>query len=232
MMQIRRSQERGHANHGWLDSYHTFSFADYYDPKHMGFRDLRVINEDFIDQGMGFGTHGHRDMEIISVVVDGKLEHKDTMGNKKLILPGEVQTMSAGTGVQHSEYNPSNDQKTHLLQIWIMPTKNSVTPSYGQKSFADDLVQKKFVLAVSNDGRLGSLKINQDAQLYLGKFAAGDSWQQSLGPERHSWIHVIRGEMHVDQFKLQSGDALAVSQAESVKMTFAEKTEILFFDLN
>lgn len=231
MMQLRKANERGHANHGWLDSHHTFSFADYYDPAHMGFRALRVINEDRVAAGQGFGKHGHRDMEIISYVLDGGLEHKDSMGTGAVIRPGDVQRMSAGTGVLHSEYNASKQDPVHFLQIWLMPDKNGIQPSYEQKSFsaADKAGQLKLV--ASPDGRDGSVTIHTDAALYAGVFAGGEKAEHALGDKRHAWVHVVRGTARVNGQELGAGDALALSGERAVQVEGVQDAEVLVFDL-
>lgn len=229
-MAVRKSKDRGHFDHGWLKSYHTFSFADYYDPKFMHFRDLRVINEDFIEGGKGFPTHGHRDMEIITVILDGKLEHKDSMGNTATISPGEVQRMSAGTGVRHSEFNHLKDQPTHLLQIWILPEKESVDPGYGQKNFAKDLAAKGLVLAVSKDGRDGSITMNQTADVWIGKLKSGETRDFSLQPGRHSWIQVAKGSLTVNGILLEQGDGVAISEESTLKLE-SKDSDFILFDL-
>ena len=208
MIQIRPSDERGHAQHGWLDSRFTFSFADYDDPKHVQFRSLRVINEDHIAPGQGFGMHPHRDMEIITYILSGALEHKDSMGNGRVIRPGEVQYMSAGSGVEHSEFNPSKDEAVHLLQIWIQPDRKGVAPRYAEKSLADVPVGA-LRLVTSKTGRDGSMAIQQDADLWLAKFNAGDHATHTLGKGRHAWVHVAEGELSLNGKKLQGGDAAA-----------------------
>src|SRR5690349_6051574 len=191
---IRRANERGHANHGWLDSYHTFSFANYYDPAHMGYRSLRVINDDLVMPGMGFGTHPHRDMEIITYILSGQLQHKDSMGNGRVISAGEVQYMAAGSGVTHSEFNPSRQEPVHLLQIWITPDAKGVQPRYAEKSFAAT-PPGALHLVTSKSGRDGSIAIHQDADLWLGKLDAGQAVTHSLAPGRHAWLHVAEGEV-------------------------------------
>ncbi len=237
MLKQRKSLDRGHANHGWLDSYHTFSFADYHDPEHMGFRALRVINEDRVQGGAGFATHGHRDMEIVSFVLDGALEHKDTMGNTSIIKPGEVQWMCAGTGVRHSEYNPLKDQTSHFMQVWILPDRQGHTPAYDQKSFSDKLKQTGFVLAVSNDGRDGSIAIHQDVKIYLGDLPMGISRDVSLLPSRYAWIQVTKGDLIVQgaagqQVKLGAGDGLAVSEESTLNLLAVSNSDFLLFDLD
>src|SRR5205809_7896778 len=192
MIQIRRAGERGHANHGWLDTYHTFSFSDYYDPKFMGFRSLRVINEDWVQPGYGFPTHPHRDMEIITYVLEGSLEHKDSMGTGSVIRPGEVQKMSAGTGVRHSEFNPSPTEPAHLLQIWLTPERRGLTPGYEQKAFPEGERRNRWRLVASRDGRDGSVTIHQDAAMYVTSLDAGKEVTHSLPPGRHAWLQVIR----------------------------------------
>jgi redox-sensitive bicupin YhaK (pirin superfamily) len=231
MMQIRKSNERGGGDHGWLKSQHTFSFADYYDPENMGFSALRVINEDFIAGGTGFPTHPHRDMEIITVVLSGAVAHRDTMGNETQVRPGEVQLMSAGTGVAHSEYNPLPREVLHLLQIWIMPDKAGHKPVYGQKSFADELKTKNWVLAVSPDGREGSLKMNQNAELWLGRLDAGQQLKKDLNPKRNYWIQITKGDLTIDGEKLVAGDGVALRQSEVAELSTTEGTEMIFFNL-
>ena len=229
---IRKAHERGHANHGWLDSYHTFSFADYYDPAHMSFRALRVINEDRVAAGQGFGTHGHRDMEIISYVVDGALEHKDSIGTGSVINAGDVQVMSAGSGIRHSEFNPSAKAPVHFLQIWIMPDAVNHHPRYDQKTFGDVDKNGRAKLIVSGDGRDGSLMIHQDADLYASLLNDGASFQHGLRAGRRGWIQLIRGTLHVNGEKLEAGDGLAVE--DETTLTFkaqSNKTKFLIFDL-
>lgn len=231
MIQIRRANERGDANHGWLKSKHTFSFADYYDEKHMGFGPLRVINEDRIDGGSGFGTHGHRDMEIISYVIDGALQHKDSMGNTTVIKPGEVQRMSAGTGVRHSEMNDLKDRVTHFLQIWIMPEKAGLPPSYGQKDFSSNFACSDLILVASKNGRDGSISMNQDVDMYVAK--AADEGEKTLKTFKHRrlWVQVIKGRVSVEDTELQPGDGAAVSQVESLKLKWGQGAEFILFDM-
>lgn len=231
MMQIRKSKERGGGDHGWLKSQHTFSFADYYDPENMGFSALRVINEDYIAGGTGFPTHPHRDMEIITVVLSGAVAHRDTMGNEAQVRPGEVQLMSAGTGVAHSEYNPLPKDVLHLLQIWILPDKAGHKPGYGQKSFADELKVKNWVLAVSGDGRDGSLKMNQDAELWLGRLDAGQQLKKDLNPKRNYWIQITKGDLTIDGEKLSAGDGVALRQSEAAELASSQGAEMIFFNL-
>src|SRR5882672_4226081 len=217
MKKIRRANERGHAEHGWLDTYHTFSFADYYDPDWMGFRSLRVINDDLVMPGRGFGTHPHRDMEIITYILNGALEHKDSMGNGRVIRPGEVQYMAAGTGVQHSEFNHSPNEPAHLLQIWILPDKKGVKPNYAEKSFAK-AEAGKLHLAVSKNGREGSIPINQDADLFIGRLKAGDKINHSFKPDRHGWLHVADGQIKLNGTVLNAGDSAAVSNENKLTL--------------
>jgi redox-sensitive bicupin YhaK (pirin superfamily) len=231
MITVRKSNERGHAEHGWLDSYHTFSFADYYDPAHTGFRDLRVINEDYVAPEMGFGMHPHRDMEIITYVVSGALQHKDSMGNTAVMRAGDVQRISAGTGIRHSEVNASAKEPVHLLQIWIIPDTKGATPRYAEKSFAQAEAGKLHLVA-SKTGREGSIPINQDAELFLGKLGAGETIAQVLGAKRHGWLQLIKGELNVNGTKLHPGDAAAVSETEKLILTAAKNAEFLLFDLN
>jgi len=231
MITVRKSNERGHAEHGWLDSYHTFSFADYYDPAHTHFRDLRVINEDYVAPEMGFGMHPHRDMEIITYVVSGALQHKDSMGNTAVMRGGDVQRISAGTGILHSEINASTKEPVHLLQIWIIPDRKGVTPGYAEKSYAQ-AAPGKLHLVASKTGRDGSISINQNANLYLGKLAAGETIAQVLGAKRHGWLQLIKGELNVNGTRLQPGDAAAIKETEKVILTAAADAEFLLFDLN
>src|SRR3954464_12065433 len=231
MEQIRRSGERGHARHGWLDSFHSFSFADYYDPTHMGFGPLRVINEDRVQPGRGFGTHGHRDMEIISYVLEGGLAHKDSMGNGSTIRPGDVQRMSAGTGVQHSEFNASQDEPAHLLQIWVIPQRAGDKPSYEEKRF--DAADKRGRLRVvaSPDGRDGSVTIHADASIYAGLIDGAEKLTFALPKGRLAYVHVARGALSVNGEALKAGDAAKFSDTDTVTLDHGENAEVLLFDL-
>ena len=231
MITLRKAGDRGHANRGWLDTHFTFSFADYYDPQHMGFRALRVINDDTIAGGGGFGEHPHRDMEIITCVLSGALEHKDSMGNGRIIRPGEFQYMAAGTGVTHSEFNPSPTEPVHLLQIWILPDRKGVKPAYAEKSFAR-AASGKLYLAASKSGRDGSIPINQDADVFVGKLAAGDKISHTLKPGRHAWLHVADGDVELNGLLLAAGDGAALSEESVVKLTGKSQAQILLFDLN
>jgi redox-sensitive bicupin YhaK (pirin superfamily) len=231
MRTLRRSKERGHAQHGWLDSWHTFSFADYYDPKHMGFRALRVINEDRVAPGTGFGTHGHRDMEILTYVLEGVLAHRDSMGNGSTIRPGDVQRMSAGTGVRHSEMNPSQVDPVHLLQIWIEPERTGIAPGYEEKKFPEAERRGRLRLIASRDGREGSVSLHQDASVYAGLLEAGEGVEQAVAPGRHAWLHVARGEVESQGMTLGAGDALAISDEPSIELRAKGSTEVLLFDL-
>jgi redox-sensitive bicupin YhaK (pirin superfamily) len=230
-MTIRRATERGHADHGWLNSFHTFSFADYHDPKHMGFRSLRVINEDRVEPAKGFGTHGHKDMEIISYVLEGALEHKDSIGTVGVIKPGDVQRMSAGTGVRHSEFNGSKDELVHFLQIWIMPDKANHTPSYEQKNFSDAEKRGRLRLVASPDGHDGTVTIHQDAKLYAGLFDKDESASFDLGAGRHAWIHVATGSLTINGESLKAGDAVAIDDAGKIEFARGDGAEVLLFDL-
>jgi redox-sensitive bicupin YhaK (pirin superfamily) len=230
MEALRRAGERGHAQHGWLESYHTFSFADYYDPAHMGFGPLRVINEDRVQPGMGFGTHGHRDMEIISYVLDGALAHRDSIGNGSTIVPGDVQRMSAGTGVRHSEYNHSKTGVTHFLQIWIEPSRVGVPPSYEQKHFAPAEKRGRLRVIAAPDGRDGSVSMNQDAVLYAGLFDGEERARLDLAPARKGYVHVARGEVSVNGQALGAGDAL-MTDGGSIEIGGGRGAEVLVFDL-
>ena len=231
MLTLRKSTDRGHANHGWLDSHHSFSFAGYHDPQHMGYGSLRVINEDKIAPGTGFGTHGHRDMEIISYVLEGNLAHKDTMGNVKGIPPGDVQRMSAGTGVQHSEFNHAQDQTTHFLQIWIEPDVTGIAPSYEQKSFAESDKRGKLRLVASPDSAQGSVKIHADARLYAGLFDGAEVASLPLQAGRKSYVHIVRGEVEVNGKPLKAGDAAKIEQEAEVRLGQGRNAEVLVFDL-
>jgi redox-sensitive bicupin YhaK (pirin superfamily) len=228
MITVRRSDERGHADHGWLDTYHTFSFADYYDPDFMGFRDLRVINEDRVAPHNGFGTHGHRDMEIISFVLEGELEHRDNMGNGGVIRPGEVQRMSAGTGVLHSEKNPSGEP-VHFYQIWILPRERNIRPSYEQKNFPAEDRTGRLRLVASLDGRDGSVTIHQDVELYSAVLDE-KGLTHTFAPNRHGWLQVARGEVTLAGNTLRAGDGAAISEETSVELRGAG-AEVLLFDL-
>jgi quercetin 2,3-dioxygenase len=231
MITLRKSQERGYANHGWLKSYHSFSFAGYHDPAHMGFANLRVINEDRIAAGSGFGTHGHKDMEIISYVLSGNLAHKDSMGNVKGIPPGDVQRMSAGSGVQHSEFNHAQGQETHFLQIWIEPNVTGIAPGYEQKTFASATKQGKLKLVASPDGTDGSVTIHADAALFAGLFSAGESASLNLAKGHKSYVHLVRGELKVNGQTLKTGDAAKLVDESAVYLTDAVDAEVLVFDL-
>ncbi len=230
-MQIRKSDERGYADHGWLRSFHSFSFADYHDPAHMGFGALRVINEDRVNPGMGFGTHGHRDMEIISYVLEGAVEHKDSMGNGSVIRPGDVQRMSAGTGVRHSEFNPSKTEGVHFLQIWIEPGVAGIAPSYEEKHFDAASKRGKLRLVASADAREGSVKIHQDASLYAALVDGAEKIAHTLAKGRCAYVHVARGSVSVNGQALDAGDALKVSGDSEVTLDRGSKAEVLLFDL-
>jgi len=230
-MEIRRTAERGHAQHGWLDSFHSFSFADYHDPAHMGFGALRVINEDRVQPGRGFGAHGHRDMEIISYVLAGGLAHKDSMGNGSTIRPGDVQRMSAGSGVRHSEYNASDRDPVHFLQIWIEPSVRGIAPSYEEKRFDADSKRGRLRLIASPDGADGSVTIHQDARLYAALMDGADTLEHELSPDRRAYVHVIRGEVEVNGQALSGGDAIKLARETRVKLAKASNAEVLLFDL-
>ena len=232
MINIRKSEERGHADHGWLNSYHTFSFADYHDPRFMGFRSLRVINDDTVAGGGGFGTHPHRDMEIITYVLSGALEHKDSLGNGAVMNAGEVQHITAGTGLMHSEFNHSPKEPVHFLQIWIMPDQKSLKPGYSQKSFADELKPGELKLVASGHARDGALPVHQDVDLFVGKLNSGDQVTHELKPGRHAWLHVAEGAVTLDGSVLKAGDGAAISDEKSLTITGKEKSQVLLFDLN
>jgi len=231
MLIKRPSQERGFADHGWLKSFHSFSFAGYYDPKHMGWGNLRVINDDRVAPGMGFGTHGHRDMEIVTYVISGELAHKDSMGNVKAIPPGDVQRMSAGTGVQHSEFNHAPHDTTHFFQIWIEPNELGVTPSYEQTTFSAADKQGKLCLVASPDGAHGSVRIHADARLFAGLFEAGQTATLGLMAGRRAYVHVVRGAISVNGVPLSTGDAALLADEPQVALSEAQGAEVLVFDL-
>ncbi|MBX3610987.1 MAG: pirin family protein [Hydrogenophaga sp.] len=231
MMQIRRADARGFADHGWLKSYHSFSFADYFDPAWMGWGNLRVINEDRIAPGTGFGTHGHRDMEIISYVLQGNLAHKDSMGNVKGIPPGDVQRMSAGTGVRHSEFNHAPNSATHFLQIWIEPNQTGIAPSYEQKTFADTDKRGQLRLVASPDGAQGSVKVHADAAMYAGLFDGDESTYIQLDPARKTYVHLVRGELEVNGERLSGGDAAVMANEAQLTLARGKDAEVLVFDL-
>jgi quercetin 2,3-dioxygenase len=231
MLSIRRAHERGHANHGWLDSFHSFSFGDYYDPEHMSFRSLRVINEDRVAPGNGFGTHPHRDMEIISYVIEGAIEHRDSIGNGSVIRPGDVQRMSAGTGITHSEFNPSETEAVHFLQIWVVPEPTGLAPSYEQKAFDRLEKQGQLRLVASQDGRENSVVVHQDVNIYATILVAQASVQLDLQTDRYYWVQVVRGEIVVNGEAVSAGDAIALSQESQLSLTGQQETEVLVFDL-
>jgi len=231
MLTLRRSADRGHANHGWLDSHHSFSFANYYDPEHMGWGNLRVINEDRIAPGTGFGTHGHRDMEIVSYVLQGNLAHKDSMGNVKGIPPGDVQRMSAGTGVQHSEFNHAPQQTTHFLQIWIEPNAKGIPASYEQKTFDDSAKRGKLRLVAAPDGAEGAVTIHANARIYAGLFDGSESAELQLATGRKGYVHVVRGELEVNGNALKAGDAAMLDNETRVQVRNGRQAEVLVFDL-
>lgn len=231
MIVIRKAQERGHANHGWLDSYHTFSFANYYDSKYMGFRSLRVINEDQVSPGSGFGTHGHRDMEIITYVLEGALEHKDSIGTGSVIKPGEVQRMSAGTGILHSEFNHSQTDSVHLLQIWLLPEKQGLPASYEQRDFSPNKTPGKLHLVAAKDGREDALTVHQDVDLYAAILEPNQCVSYTLKPQRHAWVQVARGAITLNNFSLEKGDGVAISEETEIVIEATTDAEFLLFDL-
>jgi hypothetical protein len=231
MIALRKSQDRGHANHGWLDSYHTFSFAGYYDPREMGFGTLRVINEDRVAPGQGFGTHPHRDMEIISYVLEGALAHKDSMGTGSVIQPGDVQRMSAGTGVSHSEFNHSQKDGVHFLQIWIEPNQRGVAPGYEQKNFTREDKKGRLRLIASPDGADGSVKIHQDARVYASVLEGGDAVTHALQSGRQAYVHVARGSVELNGTKLTTGDGAKISGEKELRLSGGQGAEVLLFDM-
>jgi redox-sensitive bicupin YhaK (pirin superfamily) len=231
MIQVRKAEERGHFDFGWLNTYHTFSFGDYYDPRYMGFRSLRVINEDRVYPGRGFPTHGHRDMEIITYVLEGALEHKDSMGTGEVIRPGEVQKMSAGTGVRHSEYNHSESEPVHLLQIWIVPDETGIKPAYEQKRFEDEEKKNRLLLVGAPGGGNDLISIHQDARLYAALIDPSQQIVHEMDENRHAWVQVARGAVEVNGELLNQGDGAAISEEKLLSITASESSEILLFDL-
>ena len=231
-LNIRRANERGHADHGWLDTHHTFSFASYYDPAHMGFRTLRVINDDRVAPGMGFGTHPHRDMEIFSYVLEGALEHKDSMGNGRQLQPGEIQLISAGKGIAHSEYNPSRTEPLHFLQIWIQPRQHGLNPSYTEWRPKPEQAQAGKVLVISPDGRDGSATIHQDADIYLVRLQPGQKVTHELAAGRGAWLHVAAGSLSVDGVELTTGDGASTEKPGTLELAANQPTQAILFDLH
>lgn len=231
MIQIRKAADRGHANHGWLDTYHTFSFSSYQDPEHTQFRALRVMNEDRVAPGQGFGTHPHRNMEIVTYVLEGALEHKDSMGNGEVLRPGEFQRMTAGTGITHSEFNPSESEPVHLYQIWLHPEAPGLTPSYEQKRFDDANMHNRLRLVASRDAEDGSLVIHQDARIYLSKLDVGQGVEHTLAAGRHAWLQVLRGSVRLNGETLNTSDGAAVSDEAGLRIEAVEAAEIMLFDL-
>ena len=231
MITLRRSEDRGHADHGWLKSFHSFSFADYLDPQHMGFGNLRVINEDRIAPGTGFGTHGHRDMEIVSVVLEGELAHRDSMGHSSVIRPGEIQRMTAGTGVRHSEFNHAATQTTHFLQIWLLPSARGIEPGYEQKRFETEAKRGRLALVASPDGREGSVTLHADASLRAGLFDGDERDELALDPARLAYVHVARGSVHANGQALNAGDAAVISEESRLVLDHGNGGEVLVFDL-
>ena len=231
MLQVRRSSERGHFDYGWLNTYHTFSFGHYRDAHHMGFRALRVMNEDYVQPGQGFGTHPHSDMEIVTYVLEGALEHKDSMGNGEVLRPGEFQRMSAGTGITHSEFNPSTDEPVHLYQIWLLPDRKGIEPSYEQKRFAEAERTNRLRLVASPNGAEGSLRIHQDARVYLSTVLEGEQVQHALAAGRHAWLQVLRGRVSLNGQSLHTSDGAAVSDETLLTIDAVSDAEVMLFDL-
>ncbi len=231
MITLRRANQRGHADHGWLNSYHTFSFAGYQDPNHMGFRSLRVMNEDRVAPGKGFGTHAHNDMEIISYVLDGALEHKDSMGNGEVLRPGEFQCISAGTGIEHSEFNPSKSVPVHFYQIWLIPNERGLTPTYQQKRFPDEQLADQLRLVASPEGKDGSLVIHSEANVYLSKLSLGEAVNIPMRADRHMWLQVLRGSIDLGGHLMVTSDAAAVSTETRLSCKATTDSEIMLFDL-
>jgi len=231
MIQVRKAAERGHFDHGWLDTYHTFSFGDYYDAAYLGFRSLRVINDDRVQPGQGFGMHGHRDMEIVTYVLDGALEHRDSMGNGSIIRAGQLQRMTAGTGVRHSEFNPSDKEWVHLYQIWLLPERSGLKPSYQELSLGKEENRGRFRLVASPDGAHGLLTIHQDARLYLASLLPGQAVSQQIEPGRAAWLQVLRGSVKLLNHDLSAGDGVAITDQESISVLAGAPSEVLLFDL-
>ena len=231
MITIRRAADRGHADHGWLNTYHTFSFGDYYDPDQMGFRSLRVMNEDVVAPGQGFGMHGHRDMEIVTYVLSGELEHRDSLGHGEILRPGEFQHMSAGTGIRHSEFNPSKSQPVHLYQIWLLPERPGLEPSYSQKAFPAEGRRNQWQVVASRDGREDSLTIHQDAVISLADLSTGTELQKEIAPGRHTWLQVLRGKVTLNGTPLDTSDGAAISQESSLSLRAEGPAEVMLFDL-
>jgi redox-sensitive bicupin YhaK (pirin superfamily) len=231
MITVRRSNERGHFDHGWLNTYHTFSFDQYYDPRYMGFRNLRVINEDFVAAGRGFPKHGHRDMEIITYILEGALKHEDSMGNGSVIRPGDVQRMTAGTGVRHSEQNASDQERVHLLQIWILPNTVGLEPGYEQKAFSEDERRGRLRLIASEDSRDGSVEVHQDVSLFASVLPAGQEVEHTMDQQRYAWIQVARGAVEVNGEMAEQGDGLVVVGESNLRIRAQQDAEVLLFDL-
>jgi redox-sensitive bicupin YhaK (pirin superfamily) len=231
MFTVRKSTDRGHFNHGWLDTFHTFAFGDYYDPDHVQFGALRVINEDRVAPGQGFGMHGHRDMEIITIVLSGALEHRDSLGNGEVLRPGELQRMTAGTGIRHSEFNPSSDESVHLYQIWLLPERTGLPPSYEQKTFDPAVRQNRWQLVASPNAAEGSLEIHQNARLYLANLAEGQKIEREIEAERSGWLQVLNGKVEVAGNELTAGDAMAITRENFFAVEAHEVSELLLFDL-
>jgi len=231
MITLRKSEDRGHFSHGWLDTYHTFSFDQYYDPAHMHWRSLRVINEDRVQPGQGFPTHSHRDMEIITYIISGALEHRDSMGNGSVIRPGDVQRMSAGTGVSHSEFNPSDTEPVHLLQIWILPERDGLPPSYEEKHFSEEDRRGRLRLIAANEGGEGVVEIHQDARIYAAVLAAGQTVRRALDPNRYFWLQLARGTISLNGIEMEQGDGAAIRRESELTITARDQVEALLFDL-
>ena len=231
MLTIRKSTERGHFNHGWLNTYHTFSFDQYYDPRYMGFRSLRVINEDFVAAGRGFPKHGHRDMEIITYILDGALKHEDSMGNGSVIQPGDVQRMTAGTGVRHSEQNASTNESVHLLQIWIIPNADNLEPGYEQKAFSIDERKDQLRLIASSDGRDGSVTVHQDVNLFASIIDSGQTIKHEMSSVRYGWLQVARGALEINSERIEQGDGVVIVGESTLILHATEPAEVLLFDL-
>ena len=232
MITVRPATDRGHFDHGWLDTSHTFSFASYHDPRHMGFRALRVINEDRVQPGEGFGTHAHRDMEILTWVLEGALEHKDSMGNGSVIRPGDIQRMSAGTGVTHSEFNPSREAPVHFLQIWLLPNQRGLPPSYEEKRLPPEALRGRLALLAAGDGRQGAVTIHQDADVWTVRLGPGESVRHDLGPGRHAWLQVARGAVGLSGRPLGAGDGAALTDERTLEISATAPAEVLLFDLS